>query len=236
MTLLTPRCGLMHDQVKPLKIGHRGAAGHAPENTLIALQKGIELGVDFVEFDVQRTNDGMLVLFHDRTLGSLEPRRRRVSDLSWSSLQTVEIGPGQTIPTLRDALNHINGLTGAMIELKEEHIADEVCQVVEEVGFIGPIIYASFWHKELLEIRNNRPSAKTLALIEGVPVNLTAFAEEAGATHVGLALDCVTERYVSALHAKNLAVFVYTVDEPMDITWLSSISVDGIISNFPDRI
>lgn len=226
----------MPQQGKPLKIGHRGAAGHAPENTLSALKKGIDLGADFVEFDVRSTGDGMLVLFHDRTLGKLVPGGRAVSDLPWSSVRTLEISPGQTIPTLRDALTHINGLTGAMVELKDEHLGENVCQVVEETRFTGPVIYASFWHTDLLAIRRTRPSARTLALIEAAPVNLTAFAEDARVTHVGLALDCVTEQYVSALHRKEIAVFVYTVDEPADIRWLSAIGVDGIISNFPDRL
>jgi glycerophosphoryl diester phosphodiesterase len=226
----------MYDQMSPFKVGHRGAAGHAPENTLIGLKKGIELGVDFVEFDVRRTRDGILVLFHDRTLRSFVPGCKRVCDMDWSSLKTVEVSPGQRIPTLEDALKHINGFAGAIVELKEESIADEVLQVVEGVGFTGPVIYASFWHKGLLEIRRTKPLAKTLALLEGVPVNLTAFAEEARVTHVGLALDCVTEKYVRLLQSKSFAVFVYTVDDPMDIQWLSSMGVDGIISNFPDRL
>ena len=221
---------------KPLKIGHRGAAGHAPENTLAALQKGIELGVDFVEFDVRRSADGTLFLFHDRTLGRLVPGRTRVSDMNWSVLKELKVGPGQRIPTLQEALTCINGFAGAMIELKEEGISDEVCRIVEDSGFGGPVIYASFWHRGLLAIRRNRPSADTLALIEGMPVNPTAFAEAARATRVGLALDCVTEPYVHTLQAKRFAVFVYTVDEPTDIRWLHSIGVDGIISNFPDRL
>ncbi|MBD0316773.1 MAG: glycerophosphodiester phosphodiesterase [Nitrospiraceae bacterium] len=221
---------------QPLKIGHRGAAGHAPENSILALKKGVELGADFVEFDVRRTSDGTLVLFHDRTLGRMTADARAVCDVPWSRLRNLEISPGQTIPTLRDALTAISGGTGVMIELKEPHMAAEVCQAVDEVAFSGPVIYASFWHHDLLAIRRQRPSTQTLALIEAVPVNLTAFAEEACVTHVGLALDCVHEAYVSALHRKEMAVFVYTVDEPADIQRLAAIGVDGIISNFPDRL
>lgn len=216
---------------KPLKIGHRGAAGHAPENTILALKTGIELGVDFVEFDVRRTSDGALVLCHDRTLGG-----QPVRGLPRTTLRKLEISSGHTIPTLHEALTAIAGATGVMIELKEEGMGEDVCRVVEETGFTGPVIYASFWHQELLAIRRKRPSAQTLALIDAVPVNLTAFAEDACVTHVGLALDCVSEAYVAALHRKEMAVFVYTVDEPADIQWLSAIGVDGIISNYPDRL
>ena len=220
---------------KPLKIGHRGAAGHAPENTISAIKKGIQLGVDFVEFDVRQTSDRTFVLFHDRTLARLG-KSEPVRDLPWSRMQNLDLNSGHRIPTLRDALTEISGTTGVMIELKDERTGEDVCQVIEDMGFRGPVIYASFWHEDLVAIRRKRPSAQTLALIEAVPVNVTAFAEEARVTHVGLALDCVNEAYVSALQRKGLAVFVYTVDEPADIQWLAAIGVEGIVSNFPDRL
>lgn len=219
-----------------LRIGHRGAAGHAPENTLAALEKGIELGVDLVEFDVQRTGDGALVLFHDRRLERLTQERGDLSDIPLSALQRLAVGQGQRIPLFDEALRSINGLVGAVIDLKSEGIAAHVCQVVESTGFQGPTIYASFWHKELLDIRRIKRSAETLALIEGMPINPTAFAMEAQATHVGLGFDCISKDYVRTFKSKNIKVFIYTVDDPADIQWVKSLGVDGIISNFPDRI
>lgn len=219
-----------------LRIGHRGAAGHAPENTLAALEKGIGLGVDLVEFDVQRTNDGALVLFHDRKLGQLIPGRGSIADSTLRELERLDVGQGQRIPILSDALSLINGRVGAMIEIKLEGIAAQVCKEVEAADFRSPIVYASFWHRELLDIRRLQPSSETLALMEGMPVNPAAFAVEAGATHAGLALDCITKEYVRSLQSRKIKVFVYTVDDPHDIKWVGSIGVDGIISNFPERI
>lgn len=219
-----------------LVIGHRGVAGSAPENTLASLERGIVLGVDFVEFDVQPTRDNALVLFHDRRLDRLTHERGLLRDLPLSAVRKLRVGGGQAVPSLEEALAHINGRVGAIIELKSEGIAANACRVVEAVGFQSPVIYASFWHQELLAIRQITPSADTLALLAGTPVNPTAFAKDAHATHVGLALDCLSRESVRAFQARQLKVFVYTVDDPADIQWVTTLGVDGIISNFPDRI
>ena len=86
------------------------------------------------------------------------------------------------------------------------------------------------------EVRRNRPDTRTLALAESVPVNYTAFAKAAEVTHVGLSIDSVTEEFVAALRSENYQVFVYTVNDERDISWLSDMPVDGIISDYPERI
>jgi glycerophosphoryl diester phosphodiesterase len=219
-----------------LKIGHRGAAGHAPENTLLALEKGIALGADLVEFDVQGTRDGHLVLIHDKRVDRTTDGRGEVAELPLNEIRKLNAGNGQTVPLLEEALNVTNGRVGIVIEIKIEGIAAQVCSLVEAARFRNPIIYASFFHRELLEVRQTLRTAQTMALLEGMPVNLTSFAMDAQATHVGLALDSVTKQYVDALHGKGLRIFVYTVNDPDDIRWVKSIGADGIISDFPDRI
>jgi glycerophosphoryl diester phosphodiesterase len=123
-----------------------------------------------------------------------------------------------------------------MIELKVRGIAADVCSIVKAAHFQGPVIYASFFHDDLLTVRNLKLDAHTLALLEGAPVHPTAFAIDANATHAGLGLDSVTPANVQALQADGMKVFVYTVDEPDDIDRMKRLGVDGIISNFPERI
>ena len=219
-----------------LRIAHRGAAGHAPENTLAALEVAIQLGVDMVEFDVQRSADGALVLFHDRTVDRTTNGEGSVESLPLTVLRGLDAGEGERIPLLEEALACLNGRAGAMIELKVRGIAAEVRATVKATQFQSPLIYASFFHEELLTVRKLMPDAQTLALIEGASIHLTAFAIDAKATHVGLALDFVTPALVQALQAQGIKVFVYTVDEPENIARMKRLGVDGIISNFPDRI
>lgn len=218
-----------------LRIGHRGAAGHAPENTLSALELAITLGVDMVEFDVRRSADGALVLLHDDSVDRTTNGEGRIEDLSLRLLRELDAGGGESIPLLEEALACLSGRAGAMIELKVRGIAADVCAKAQGADFHGTVIYASFFHEELLSVRKLMGDALTLALIEDAPIH-TAFATDVQATHAGLALNAVTPGLVKALQDEGIKVFVYTVDEPTDIARMKQMGVDGIISNFPDRI
>ncbi|WNM57831.1 glycerophosphodiester phosphodiesterase [Candidatus Nitrospira allomarina] len=220
----------------PLRIGHRGASGHAPENTLAALELAIKYGVDMVEFDIRRSGDGALVLLHDDSVDRTTNGEGKIEELSRSVLRELDVGGDERVPLLEEALVCLSGRAGAMIELKVKGIAADVCAKVEATDFHGTVIYASFFHEELLTVRRLMGDALTLALIEDAPIHSTAFAIEAQATHAGLALNVVTPALVQALQAKDIKVFVYTIDEPEEIARMKGLGVDGIISNFPDRI
>ena len=99
-----------------------------------------------------------------------------------------------------------------------------------------PVLYASFLHSEILAVRRHDSEAKTMALLEGVPVGSGKFALEAQASHVGLGFESVTAPYMRDLQACHLAVFVYTLNDPRDIARARTFGVDGIISKYPDRI
>ncbi|HNP28505.1 MAG TPA: glycerophosphodiester phosphodiesterase family protein [Nitrospirales bacterium] len=219
-----------------LRIGHRGAAGHAPENTLAAVELAIKLGVHMVEFDIRRSADGALVLLHDDMVDRTTNGEGRIQDLSLTVLREFDAGWGEKIPLLEEALACLTGRAGAMIELKVRGIAADVCAKVQETNFSGPVIYASFLHEELITVRKLMADAPTLALIEGGPIHSTAFATNVQATHAGLSLDTVTSDVVKALQEQGIRVFVYTVDDSENIARMKQLGVDGIISNFPDRV
>ena len=219
-----------------LRIGHRGAGGHAPENTLAAIERGIALHAHLVEFDVRATSDGQLVLLHDATLDRTTNGHGLIADQLWRDVRQVIGGDGQPLPLLADALRVASGRTGVIIEIKAERIAKQICRTVREVQFSGPVIYTSFLHDELLAVRRENPQAQTMALIEAVPVNRTAFATDAQAIHVGVAFEVLTPSFLKSLHDRSLRVFVYTVNEPADIQRAKAMGVDGIISDYPERL
>ena len=221
---------------KPLRIGHRGAAGHAPENTVESVAKAVALGADLVEVDVQVTRDGHLVIMHDKRVNRTTDGTGYVSALTLAELRKLDAGGGQSVPTLEEVLACAHGRAGLILELISEGIAEQVCAAVRGRGFDGPVIYASFLHPELQKVRSADPSARTMTLFEGVPVMPTSFATDAQASAVGLALDSVTDSFVADLRAAGLQVFIYTVNDPQDIQLVKSLEVDGIISDFPDLI
>jgi len=219
-----------------LRIGHRGACGHAPENTLASIEQAIALRCDLTEVDVRRTADGSLILLHDERVDRTTNGKGAVAEMDLEDVRKLDAGEGQTIPTLEEALRTAHGRIGLILELKAEDLAYEVCGVVRASGFPGELIYASFLHDELQHIRQADPEAKTLALFKGAPANPAAEAARIRATHVGLRFDTATLPLVKALHRAHLPVFVYTVNRPTDIARMRALGVDGIVSDVPERI
>ncbi len=220
-----------------VRIGHRGAAGHAPENTLAAIRAGISLGVDFVEMDVQRSADGRLVVMHDARVNRTTDGRGLVSAMTWEELRRLDAGGGERIPSVEEALAAAaRGGAGVMLEVKMPGIAGELYRVVQASGFSGPVVYASFLPAEILDIHRLGPRAKTLALMERIPRRGAALALDAGATLVGPNYRFVTARGIRALHDAGLQVWLFTVNQPRQIARALALGADGIISDFPDRL
>lgn len=219
-----------------LRIGHRGAAGHAPENTLASIQKGIELGVDFVEIDLRRTADGMLVVLHDASVNRTTNGKGRIDRLALNEVRKLDAGNGERIPTLAEVLTAVSSRCGLILEIKVKGIARQVVETVQAVGFRGPAIYASFLHDELKDLRSADPKTMLMVLFSRLPRAPVAYATKYEATYVGLRHDTATSRLVDAFHHAGLLVCVYTADRPGDIRHALSVDVDGVISNVPDRI
>jgi glycerophosphoryl diester phosphodiesterase len=221
---------------KVFRIGHRGACGHAPENTLASIQQAINLGCDLAEVDVRRTADGSLVLLHDERVDRTTNGRGAVADMNLEDIRKLDAGVGETIPTLEEALKTAHGRIGLILELKAEGLAYDVCALVRASGFSGEIIYASFLHDELQHVRRADPDAHTLVLFKRLPQNPAAEATRLRATHAALRFDTATRPLVRALHKVRLTVFVYTVNKPADIARMRTLGMDGIVSDYPDRV
>jgi glycerophosphoryl diester phosphodiesterase len=219
-----------------LRIGHRGAAGYAPENTIAAMTKGISLGVDFVELDVQRTRDGCLAVIHDKLVDRTTDGTGPVSEMTWDELRLLDAGDGEKIPCVEEILAAASGNAGVIIEAKTPGIGASIYRTVLESAFLGQVIYASFLHAEILEIRKIDPLAKTMALMECIPISGAALARDANATSVGLSFDCATAGFIAALHDAGLEVLLYTVNDPRLIRYAIDLGADGVISDYPDRI
>lgn len=195
------------------------------------------MNVDAIEVDVQRTSDGHLIVLHDRHLHPSTTGRGNVANFRLDEIRNLRTMPGdQPIPTLHEVLACVSGRAGLMLELKAPGIASEAAAAVRQSGFAGPVYYASFFHEEMLVIRDADGDAATIVLFQGTPVNLTSFATDARATHAGLSIESLSPRFVERLHEAGIQVFTYTVDEPEQIEFARACGVDGLISDYPDRL
>jgi glycerophosphoryl diester phosphodiesterase len=219
-----------------IRVAHRGGAGHAPENTLRAIENAIAIGVDYVEIDVQSTADDHLVVMHDKRVDRTTNGSGRVTALTLEYIRSLDAGEGERVPLLSEVLELVNGLVGVMIELITPHIAMKTHRLVKKSGMRVPVLYASFLHSELIAVRQAEVSTQTLALLEGVPISGARFAIEARASHVGICFDSVTPEFLHSLKSHGLQTFVYTLNDPRDIGLARDLGVNGIITDYPERI
>ena len=221
-----------------LKIGHRGAAGHGPENTLLSFKKALELDVDMVELDVQKCKTGELVGIHDNRVDRTTNGTGYVAEMSFEELRKLDAGKGEKIPTLHEVLDLVDKKTKVNIELKSENTAEEVEKNIEEYvnkgGDYDDFLVSSFIHPELLNINNEK--IKLGVLITAIPVGLAEFAEKMNVYSLNPSIEFVNKDLVDDAHKRGLKVFVFVVNKKEDIERMKEWGVDGIFSDFPERI
>jgi glycerophosphoryl diester phosphodiesterase len=222
-----------------LCIGHRGAMGHAPENTLLSIHKALKLGVPCMELDVYSV-DGHLVVFHDNRLERTTNGTGYLLDQKFNDLRKLDAGNGEKIPTLKEAFEAINLKAGVNIELKGPDTAVPVAEFIGKMRETGwnddLILVSSFNHRELLEMKQRDPRIKLGAMIVGLPVDDAIFAQSLGAYSVHLSIEFIDRRFVKDAHNRDLRVFVFTVDHPEDIKKMKELGVDGVFTNYPERV
>lgn len=220
-------------------IGHRGARGHAPENTLLSLDAALQLGADWVEFDVQ-LHEGELLLMHDLRLERTTNGKGRLTDHSFQALRKLDAGKGQQIPTLQEALNLIDQRVGINIELKSWNgtgaaVARVLRDYLDQGWTAEKFLVSSFHLPELYEFRQLMPEIPVGVLLCGVPLDWAGVAVELGASTLNLSDEFVDEQLIADAHARGLKVFVYTVNLPDEMVRMKAMGADGIFTDYPDR-
>lgn len=222
-----------------LCIGHRGAMGHAPENTLASIHKALELGAPCIEVDVYYV-DGHLVVFHDDRLERTTNGEGYLSERSFEYLRSLDVGGGQCIPTLEEVCEAIDSRASLIIELKGSATAAPVAALIADLidrqWAQESILVSSFNHRQLLEIKQLNPAIKVGALICGLLVDDAKFAEDLGAYSVHPSLEFIDQCFVDDAHARGLKVYVFTVNHSDDITKMHQLGVDGVFTNYPERV
>lgn len=243
--------------IQPIVIGHRGAAGHAPENTLASFQKAAELGIAWVEFDVRLTQDAGVVVMHDASLKRTTGRRGTVKNLSLQQLIALDAGSwfakeysDQKIPSLIDTIKILVQLNlNANIELKAESEQDakQLAKVVLAIlkqywpqNLAWPLI-SSFNQHALLSLFDETQRQGSNKLTVGLLLTKwqdkqAVFAAKINAKVIILSARTVTHKQVQAISARGLQVWCYTVNSSKRAKTLLRWGVGGVFSDYPDRI
>ncbi len=222
-----------------LCIGHRGAMGYEPENTLRSIRKALELGAPCVEVDVYFV-DGHLLVIHDDRLERTTDGTGFVMEQSFKHLRTLDAGLGERIPTLDEVCETIKGKAGLNIELKGPDTAEPVA------GFIagcvaagwdkGAFLVSSFNHQELYNLRALDARVHLGVICRFATHATLDFAESLGARAINPAQNLLDADFVRDAQAHGIKVYPYTVNEPDEIDRMQALHVDGVFTNYPDRV
>ncbi len=214
-----------------LKIGHRGAKGYVAENTLASFQKALELGVDMIELDVQNSKDFIPMVIHDKTIDRTTSGNGLVND--FSAMDLHEFG----IPSLEEVFQLVKNKCRINIEIKEFEAVKSVLDVINSNTFSKDnILISSFDWNALQEIRFHDDAISIGVLTEPNLEIAIAFAKFIKAKSIHPNFQLLTKETTLKIKEKGFQVFPWTVNEMEDILKMKSFLVDGIISDFPDRI
>lgn len=225
------------------KIGHRGASAAYPENTMLAFRKAIEAGADALEFDVHATKSGEAVIIHDETLERTTNGHGRIDAHTLAELKTLDAGRGERIPALEEALMEFAKDHTLFIEIKSEAAALPAAMAISHLAQRGvpydhmPIIgFHPEWLLKAREYDKNIAIGFTPDDTPPLPADYSAWAKASGAWSVNPCIRQLTKDVVANAHAEGLKVITWTANTPQDIAYAESLGVDGIISDYPEKL
>jgi glycerophosphoryl diester phosphodiesterase len=230
-----------------LAIAHRGASGYAPENTFAAFRKATAMGAGFIETDLQLSRDARLVAIHDATVNRTTNGQGAVHDLTLAELRRLDAGSwfgsefaGERIPTIEEILEFAKKHDVVFyLELKPsgswggEHA---LISALRESGEIARTVVISFDPAILANARKIEPTVMTGLLFEGQISDPLAKAIEIGARQLAVRGSLVTPRLLKEARQCDLQVVCWTVNHPAHMRMLAAAGVDGIMSDYPDRL
>lgn len=232
---------------RPWIVGHRGAPGHAPENTMASFRRAVELGATFIETDLRLSHDAKFVAMHDATLDRTSNGRGLVRDFTLAQLRELDAGSwygqefaGERIPTLEEVLNFAREADVVFyLEIKHESgwgVHHGVVSALRAANEPARTVVISFDPSMLGQLRRLDAGLLTGMLFENSMVNPVAKAQEIGARQIAPRADLVTPQLLSEARDAGLQVVTWTVNEPARMEQLISLGVNGIMTDYPDRL
>jgi glycerophosphoryl diester phosphodiesterase len=230
-----------------LLIAHRGASGHAPENTMAAFKLALQMGAKAVEFDVHQTRDGELVVIHDDDLRRVSKKKLSIRQLRLSELQAFEVGAWfsrdfrtEKIPTLAEVYDLMHGQAEFHLEIKHGSavypgIERNVVEFLRRRHALKDTLISSFDHAALANVRDLEEGAR-LGYLLGLELMPKAWKQmkTLGVESLNCSWRQVRADRVAFAHRQGLKVLVYTVNDQKQADRLGKMGIDGIFSNFPE--
>jgi glycerophosphoryl diester phosphodiesterase len=228
-------------------IGHRGASGHAPENTMASFRRAVELGATFIETDLRLSRDARFVAIHDATLDRTTNGKGLVRDFTLEQLRGLDAGSwydakfaGERIPTIEEILDFAHDADVVFyLEVKQESawgMHHGLVEALRKAKEAARAVVISFDPRLLEDVRRLDSTQMTGLLYEHALANPIEAAKKVGARQIEPRADLVTKEVVEAAHRADLQVAAWTENEPEKMRALIAAGVNGIMTDFPDRL
>jgi glycerophosphoryl diester phosphodiesterase len=230
----------LHTEHPAVVIAHRGASAVAPENTLAAVREAVEAGADWVEIDVQESADGSVFVFHDKDFKRFRGPGRAIWELSDAEIAGIDIGSwkspafaAERAPLLADVLALCRDRAGVLVELKyyghARRLEERVIELVETAGMADQVMIMSLNHDGVRTIRRLRPEWK-IGLLSTVALGDVTRLD---VDFLGLNARTTTGPLLRSAARRGVKVYVWTVNNPMEMAVQLSRGVDGLITDDP---
>ncbi len=229
-------------------VAHRGAAGNYPENTLLAFQKALAIGVDEIEFDLRMTLDGHLVVMHDATVDRTTDGTGAIGELTLAEIRALDAGGvfgerfrGERVPTWEEALDLVQGKVKLNVHLKEGGIPDgeyerKVAKALRAFRMVDDSILACNDESVGIFAEIDPRIACRIFPNGRSPEDYIQSSVEMGLRTMQPGRDMTTPEFVQKAHESGLGVHVFYADTPEDMRTYIGMGVDGVLTNYPERL
>jgi len=235
---------------KVINIAHRGFSGEYPENTMLAFRKAVEIGADGIETDLQMTRDGVIVICHDEKLDRTTDGSGLIRDYTYNELLKFDAGAkyreafkGERIPTVDEFFNYVQDKNIFInLELKNsiinyQGLEKRVIDKIYEYKLEKNVIISSFNHYSMVKVKEYDTNIKTGLLCAATLYNPGKYVKDVGADAFHPFFPSVmNEGIVAEIKNQGIMINTYTVNEIEHMNKLISLGVDGIITNYPDKL
>jgi glycerophosphoryl diester phosphodiesterase len=219
-------------------MGHRGAAGLAPENTIVSIAEALAAKVDWIEFDVRRTQDGHIVLVHDSHTGRVAHKKLVIRKAAMAELQDLQMKKGFSIPTLEEAVELIGKKAKINIEIKSPDCVTQVIELIQKYikkGFPHSHFLVSSFSPAVLRAAYKLDKKIPYSLLQIWPLRFR-WLNSVKLSAVGFYhISALTPFIVKLAKKRGLYTYAYTVNSFEEAKQLKRLGLEGIVTNFPDR-
>ncbi|KAA3618103.1 MAG: glycerophosphodiester phosphodiesterase [Calditrichaeota bacterium] len=231
--------------IAPIICAHRGASGYAPENTMAAFQMAIDLQTDMIEFDVQQTRDKKLYIMHDEKVRRTTNGKKKLWQLTGKELEKLDAGSwfakkftGERVPEFDSVLKLAKGKVKLNIEVKcngkQDNMLEQVIEKIQATGFEKDCVLTSFDFFVIDQIKSLAPELEVGYVFSKQGLRAKSFKAPVDVLSVHFTL--ITRKFMRKARKAGKKVFVWTVNNKWLMHRMCKMGVDGIITDYPDRL